>query len=101
MKEYKIVWTANAIKQLDKIYAFLAQNSLKAAEKHVLALLEKVDQLKSFPQMGQEEARLKHLKKGHRYLKEGNYKIIYRIKGQVIHIATVFDTRQDPDKLKP
>lgn len=101
MKEYKVVWTAKAIKQLDKIYDFLAQNSLRSAEKQVLALLEKVDRLKIFPQMGQEEVRLKHLEKGHRYLVEGHYKVIYRVRGKVVYIATVFDARQDPSKIKP
>ncbi len=100
MKEYKVVWTAKAIKQLDRIYDFLAQQGLLVAEKQVLALLEKVDLLKQFPQTGQQEPRLKHLKKGHRYLVESNYKLVYRIKGRLVHIVLVFDTRQDPGKLK-
>lgn len=78
MKDYKVVWTAKAVKQLDKIYDFLAQNSVRTAEKRVLRLLEKIDQLKNFPLMGQEELHLQHLKKGHRYLIEGNYKVVYR-----------------------
>jgi toxin ParE1/3/4 len=36
----------------------------------------------------------------YRYLVQGNYKIIYRIEGNYIRIAVVFDTRQNPEKLK-
>ena len=33
-------------------------------------------------------------------LKVGNYKIIYKIQTNTIYITDVFDTRQDPDKIK-
>lgn len=35
-----------------------------------------------------------------RYLVEGNYRIIYWINSGKIMIATIFDTRQDPEKLQ-
>jgi len=33
-------------------------------------------------------------------LKVGNYKIICKIQTNTIYITDVFDTRQDPDKIK-
>lgn len=56
--------------------------------------------LKTHPKTGQEEETLKFLEEGHRYLLDGNYKIIYKLKGNIAHITDVFDSRQDPLKLK-
>jgi len=36
----------------------------------------------------------------YRYLVEGNYKIIYRIKDESIVVDSVFDCRQNPVKMK-
>lgn len=52
--------------------------------------------------MGQEEEGLKHLNRGHRYLLiKPFYKLIYLIIKPIIYITDIFDTRQDPDKMKP
>lgn len=52
--------------------------------------------------LGQEEERLKHFGKGHRYiLVEKTYKVIYRAAKHIIFVTDVFDTRQDPDKMRP
>ncbi len=54
------------------------------------------------PYMGQEEENLKHLEKGHRYLFiKPFYKLIYLIIQPMIYITDIFDTRQEPDKIKP
>ncbi len=57
--------------------------------------------LKKQPYLGREEEYLKHLTLGHRVLIEGKYKIIYRIIDQTVLITDVFDTNQDPEKMKP
>jgi hypothetical protein len=36
---------------------------------------------------------------GHRYLVEGNFKIIYRIVDDIIWVTDIFDSRQDPEKM--
>ena len=41
---------------------------------------------------------LEKLNEGHRYLVEGNYKIIYKIVYSTVFITGVFDTRQEPNK---
>lgn len=63
-------------------------------------ILEKALTLTTFPLRGQEEENLKELNEGHRYLIEGNYKIIYKISGNTVFITDIFDTRQNPDKIK-
>ena len=49
--------------------------------------------------MGQVEELLKHRNEEVRYLVDGNYKIVYKIGGQIVLIASVFDCRQDPKVL--
>jgi len=63
-------------------------------------ILAKADQLLEHPYMGQPEEYLAHLNKGHRRLIEGNYKIIYVVQGEMIYITDIFDSRQDPAKMK-
>jgi plasmid stabilization system protein ParE len=63
------------------------------------AILKKALLLKDNPKLGVVEERLAHLALGHRFLVEGNYKIIYRTEDQYILITDVFDTRQDPEKI--
>ncbi len=41
-----------------------------------------------------------HLGLFHRRLVEGHYKIIYRIEGEIIYVTDIFDSRQDPLKMK-
>ena len=49
---------------------------------------------------GQIEELLIDLDEGHRYILRGNYKIIYKIYNHKIYITDVFDTRQNPEKIK-
>ena len=52
--------------------------------------------------MGQIDPLLQKHKLDYRYLVEGKYKIIYSLEyeSEVIYIHRVFDTRQNPKKLK-
>jgi toxin ParE1/3/4 len=100
MKLYEIVWTAKAIQQVDDIVDYISNESVEAAEGIRDEILNRVFQLKKFPYSGQEEELLKKLKLGHRYLVSGNYKIIYRVWNSVVFINSVFDSRQNPTKLK-
>jgi toxin ParE1/3/4 len=52
------------------------------------------------PFIGVLEENLTDLNQGHRYLVEGNYKIIYRVVDNDIYITDVFDCRQNPIKMK-
>lgn len=65
-------------------------------------VVEKAMRLKDAPYMGQEEEHLMHLGLGHRYLPvKPFYKIIYLVIQPFIYITDIFDTRQDPQKMKP
>jgi hypothetical protein len=46
------------------------------------------------------EEYLDHLGQAHRRVIEGNYKIIYKVTDDAIIVTDVFDTRQNPSKMK-
>jgi len=52
------------------------------------------------PLIGSLEENLAELKQEHRYIVEGNYKIIYRVIDNQIYITDIFDCRQNPTKMK-
>ena len=95
-----ICWTTPAKRDLQAIYDYYSQHSVNAAEKIVNHILDKTEILCQHPSIGQREELLKHKADLYRYLVEGNYKIIYRIKGQTVVIDSVFDCRQNPVKMK-
>ena len=99
--EIVVVWSDNAIEELWSIYDYLYFNvSKKVADKFSNAIVDKTILLEQTPRVGQKEEMLAHLNKEIRYLIEGNYKIVYWIDEDIISIATVFDCRMDPKKLK-
>jgi plasmid stabilization system protein ParE len=63
-------------------------------------ILAKADKLLENPYIGQHEEYLDHLGQSHRRVIEGHYKIIYKIEGEMIIITDIFDSRQDPSKMK-
>jgi len=100
-KKVKIHWTKPAKEDLQNIYDFLADVSPLAAYNIVNRVVNKVDILKSgLTSIGQVEELLKEREYKYRYLVEGNYKIIYRSFDSGVVILTIFDARQNPNKLK-
>lgn len=58
--------------------------------------------LENYPELGQVETNLESEGKGHRYLLvKPIYKLIYLISRPFILITDIFDTRQDPEKMRP
>ena len=99
----KIYWTDFAKNELRKIFSYYRENaSLKVALNLVLGIERETIILKSHPEIGQEEELLKNRKQEFRYLIFRNYKIIYRLNKEKNHIEIldVFDTRQNPVKIK-
>ena len=99
--ELKVYWTETAIEQLENIFDYYKYKaSVKVAKNLIIKIIDCTIQLKSHPKSGQIEELLKKRKNEYRYVIEGNYKIIYWIENKYIKIATVFDTRQNPKKIK-
>jgi len=97
----KIFLTQNAKERLKEIYAYYKKEaSLRIAKTIKNKIIKEIKKLSKHPELGNEEAALKFLNSGYRKLISGHYKIIYRILDAQIIIDTIFDTRQEPEKLK-
>jgi toxin ParE1/3/4 len=96
-----VIWTNFAISELKNIYLYYRMvASEKVADKMRKSIFESTRRLSKQPLIGATEENLVGLKQGHRYLVEGNYKIVYRVLHDNIYITDVFDCRQNPQKMK-
>jgi len=95
---FRIIWSDESIADLRSIHHYLSRKSKKAAIELIKRILEREEQILQYPLSGtiylSEELGIEF-----RFVIEGNYKIIYRIDDAFIIVNTIFDTRQDPDKL--
>ena len=97
----QVIWTYFATLELKNIflyYRMVANETI--AEKIKKSIFNATKILPKQPLLGQIEENLIELKQGHRYLVEGNYKIIYRVINKDIYITDIFDCRQNPQKIK-
>lgn len=100
---FKVIWSEFAETQLDEIYKYYKTNAGKSIAKKLLkGIINAPDKLIISPQIGQKEELLQRRDEEYRYLIFKNYKLIYSInyKNGFIKIADVFDTRQNPKKMK-
>lgn len=100
---FKIIWSAFAETQLDEIYEYYKNEASENIAKKLLnEIIAAPNVLINNPQIGQEEELLKKRAIQYRYSVFKNYKIIYSIdiENGFLKIADVFDTRQNPSKLK-
>ena len=96
-----IIITANVRRRFIQIYDYYCDKNLpEVAIRIRKSIEERMLALEQFPRIGTIEEQLSDLALGHRYLVEGNYKIIYRIDGENIYITDIFHTSQDPSKMK-
>lgn len=98
--ELKIFWTDTARDQLEDIFEFHKDVAgLKIARKLVKKLIDRTIQLENNPRSGPIEPLLAGRAFEYRSLVEGNYKIIYMIDVNYVYISSVFDCRQNPEKM--
>ncbi|MFT3884083.1 MAG: type II toxin-antitoxin system RelE/ParE family toxin [Flavobacteriales bacterium] len=65
-----------------------------------VAIRQRIRWLKDHPGAGQFEPELEWANAGHRRIIVRDFKIIYRIDGDTIVVNDIFDSRQDPRKMK-
>lgn len=93
----KLIWTDQAIHDLNEIGNYIAENSENYAKLVVKKLFERADLLKTFPRAGRmvPEKNIEDI----RELIEGNYRIIYEIVSvDQINILTVYHSARDLSK---
>lgn len=95
----KILWTEPAIEDLRNLHAYIARDSEIYASNFVQRIITAVDKLTNFPRLGRmvPEAEQEAV----RELIYQNYRIIYRIKGELVEILTVLHGRRDLGSFKP
>ncbi len=96
----EVRWTSQAADDLEAIADFIAHDSPHYASLFVIDVLASVERLETFPQSGRivPEANDPVL----REIILGNYRIVYRVKPQVVEILTVYHGARllDPSRLK-
>ncbi|MXN92166.1 type II toxin-antitoxin system RelE/ParE family toxin [Flavobacterium sp. Sd200] len=100
--ELSIYWTEFAEEKLEDIfYYYKYKAGVKTARKIVTGIINQTIDLDKNPEIGQQEELLKGSDKTFRYLIYSNYKIIYWINHpkRRLEIITVYDTRQNPEKI--
>lgn len=100
---FKIIWSSFAESQLHDIFEYYEkETSFNVAKKLVQGIINEPNKLIESPYIGQVEELLTHREIEYRYLVFKNYKLIYSIDmiNGFIKISDVFDTRQNPIKLK-
>ena len=100
MNSYSIIWTENAFGDLETIVNYISKVSTTLAEEVAFRILFRVRQLREFPLSGQIETVIQKSNYEYRFILQGHSKLIYRIENQIIYIERIFDTRQNPKKLK-
>ncbi|MDH6341426.1 toxin ParE1/3/4 [Parabacteroides sp. PFB2-12] len=97
----RVTWTKPAVKQLREIYNYFVQVASKRTAKKIRDKIQsRTKILSNHPLAGQREELLKDMSVEFRYLVEGNYKILYWVESEIVFIASVFDSRQNPEKMK-
>jgi toxin ParE1/3/4 len=83
----KLIWTEIAIEDLRLIHGYISKDSKIYADKFIEKLIERVDQLESFPKSGRGVREFDS--EIIRELIEGNYRIIYQINSDHIGIVRI------------
>ncbi|MEX0813407.1 MAG: type II toxin-antitoxin system RelE/ParE family toxin [Chitinophagales bacterium] len=101
--ELEVYWLELAESKLEDIYSYHSiKASKRIAKKLIIGIIDTTIGLGKQPEIGQIENNLNSRDQEFRYLVYKNYKIVYWVnyKFARIEIANIFDTRQDPEKLK-
>ena len=99
----KIYWSEFSKNELKLIFVYYKNNvSLSISKNIVKNIAEAVKILSTYPEIGQIEPEFESYTPPIRYLISSNYKILYRVMVDLsrIEILDVFDTRQNPVKIK-
>ena len=94
----RVVWTRFALRQLDQIQEYIAQDSRRIAHQVVLDIFQRTQRLLSAnPLLGREgrDGRTREL-----VLSRTNYIVVYRILDQIEVLAVVHTAQNWPDRFK-
>lgn len=97
----KLKWNPEVKQQLEDIFRY---NQTLFGTKKSKAIIQSIKThillLKQFPQLGPVEQNTLSRTAPYRYIVEKHCKIYYTIEPEYVYIAIIWDTRQDPEKLR-
>jgi toxin ParE1/3/4 len=93
-------WTDPAIADLTAIRDYIARDSDQYARQFVGRIIEAVEKLPSFPEMGRKVPESRSRDKVREILFQ-NYRIIYRIASDRLQIITILHGARDLTRMKP
>lgn len=82
----QIRWLRKALRNLEQIYEFIAENNVEAASRTILEIQTTIEQLETFPQSGRigRVANTREL-----IVTDTPYIVIYRVRGKTVEIIRV------------
>ncbi|MCD6564748.1 MAG: type II toxin-antitoxin system RelE/ParE family toxin [Bacteroidales bacterium] len=99
-KGLPIRWDNKAKENLDRIYDFIAEDSVSAARYVKKNLIELAHSLNDFPEKYSREEYLANEPENYRSVSKWRYKIIYEVTDECLIIADVFHTSQHPSRIQ-
>lgn len=100
----KVYFTEQALIRFEDAMDFLLRKQrvpVNKVEEIKIEIIDAAESLTNNPNAYQTEPLLKSLGLSHRRILCGNFKIIYRVEGNIVYITDVFDSRQNPEGMKP
>ena len=95
---YKILWTDEAIRNLEQILNYIATNwTDKEVNNFKIKLSEQLNIISKFPNIFPSSNITPRLRKA---VLTKQTIIFYEVREQVIYIAYIFDSRQNPERIK-
>ena len=88
----KIIWLPRALRRINEIADFIAEDNPDAAHLWVLDIFGAVERLENFPRSGRIVPETN--KDDIREVVHGKYRIIYRVRSKTVAVLTVRHSRQ-------
>jgi toxin ParE1/3/4 len=88
----KVQWTKTAYRRLEEIYTYIEKDSTANATKWAEKLLKKIEAIKDFPKAGRTVPEIDSV--SIREIIFGNYRIVYKIKEEIVFIMTIRHFKQ-------
>ena len=101
MRQHEVLLTADAERDLEDLFDYIAEHDSNASANHVLDRIEKsIVSLSSFPERGSFPKELLALGiKDYRQIFFKPYRLIYRVAGKTVFVYLIADGRRDMQQL--
>jgi len=95
----EVKWTEQALDDLQAITEFIARDSVEYASLFTTDVLDAVDRIAVFPEIGRVVPEVEN--PDIREVILGNYRIVYRLRGHTVEILTLYHSARlfDPSQL--